>query len=119
MKCIYFVPLTPPHTPPPPNGTKCIYTVPLTVPPPLGGGKSITRAIKRVGPENRDNLEINTICKVCKVRLRYIKVVNKHVFKNKLENRITPPPLFTAGLCSDCNDDVTVYSPLLKYYSHV
>ncbi len=48
------------YPPPPPKlvqSTKCIYFVPLLL---LYEDKSITRAIGRGGPENQDNLEINS-----------------------------------------------------------
>jgi len=60
-----------------------------TAPPSLDGGKSITRAIGRVGPENRDNLKKSaSICEVHKIRLRYIcKMYSIRRELTKLENR--------------------------------
>jgi hypothetical protein len=46
----------PPPPPPALNSTKFIYFVP----PPLMGANLLQGPVKRVGPENRDNLVINS-----------------------------------------------------------
>jgi hypothetical protein len=51
---VYFLRTAYPH-PPAVQSVFTSYRTPLS----LDGGKSMTRAIGRVGPENQNNLEIN------------------------------------------------------------